>query len=308
MNDDFLYRIRTEPPAHFTATLKARLDAAPRRRAQALRFGLGALLFGTAFAMVVPGVRQSIVALLDGRETDTSSASFAPNEETPASGIEAHPPAPNDEASSTNDTSPNTPALKARSARHGSPSPPVSSVAPASSEPIATVQTPSADISPVIEEASREDAVASLPILWPVAVAPDALETTAATRRALFKLIGWSFDPVARMLKRQIPFDAGVADRSAFRLEQLASMIDEVAALDTRGSTTPSAARDEIWTGGSEFRARSHDLIEATRALREASMQGNRADVLREGARVGRACSACHDRFKFSEAERPLPR
>jgi phosphate transport system substrate-binding protein len=70
MNDEFLYQLREEPPPQFAARLKARLD----RQAKAagskswtprlLRTLTAALLLGaTAFAMMLPSVRESVRTL-----------------------------------------------------------------------------------------------------------------------------------------------------------------------------------------------------------------------------------------------------
>jgi hypothetical protein len=65
MNDEFLYRLRKQPPAGFVARLKAKLNrqSAPRRRK---RFGGGyavlALLIGGAICLAAPGVRTTVIA------------------------------------------------------------------------------------------------------------------------------------------------------------------------------------------------------------------------------------------------------
>jgi phosphate transport system substrate-binding protein len=69
MNDNFLYELRSPPPAGFAARLKARLDlqaSEARQKRRAFKwFVFGAILMGgTALAFVSPSLRQATVAMI----------------------------------------------------------------------------------------------------------------------------------------------------------------------------------------------------------------------------------------------------
>lgn len=100
MNDDFLHRIRVEPPADFLARLKSRLDKQPTepkrtRRTAALRtLALGLFFGGSVFAitlLTVNGVPESIRRLVTNPHPG-SPAETAENA-SPANGHTNHTPA-----------------------------------------------------------------------------------------------------------------------------------------------------------------------------------------------------------------------
>ena len=102
--------------------------------------------------------------------------------------------------------------------------------------------------------------------------AQEADEATKAVenRQAVFKLIGWSFDPVGKMLKNQMKYDAATVQKSAGRLEVLSPMITEAFAVDTRGKAAgvKTKAREGAWTNAADFKAKNDDLIKAVAALK----------------------------------------
>jgi len=117
-------------------------------------------------------------------------------------------------------------------------------------------------------------------------------------RQSVFKLIGYSFEPVGAMLKRQRPFDADLAQKSAARIEMLAPMIGEAFATDTRQFKVETKAREGIWTNKSDFDAKNNDLIKAAANLTTAAKSGDQKAFTQAAAAVGKACGACHDSFR----------
>jgi phosphate transport system substrate-binding protein len=90
MNDDFLHRIRAQPPADFLAQLKARLDRQPPpsasrpRRALFRTLTLGLLFGGSVFAitlLTVTGIPDAARSLIwtQHRQTDAGSDANQPN-------------------------------------------------------------------------------------------------------------------------------------------------------------------------------------------------------------------------------------
>jgi cytochrome c556 len=117
-------------------------------------------------------------------------------------------------------------------------------------------------------------------------------------RQGLFKLIGYSFDPIGGMLKNKVPFDAALAQKSAARIEALAPMITELFANDTRKFTLKTKAREGIWTSKSDFQAKNDDLVKAAGALTTAAKSGDKKATMQAAAAVGKACGGCHDNFR----------
>ncbi len=117
-------------------------------------------------------------------------------------------------------------------------------------------------------------------------------------RQSVFKLIGWSFDPVGGMLKNKVPFDAAVVQKSAARLETLAPMIGESFQTDTRKASVKTKAREAVWANNADFKAKNDDFAKASAALSTAAKGGDKKAVMQAAAAVGKACGACHDSFR----------
>jgi cytochrome c556 len=117
-------------------------------------------------------------------------------------------------------------------------------------------------------------------------------------RQSVFKLIGYSFNPIGGMLKNKVPFDAALAQKSAARIEALAPMISETFQTDTRKFQLKTKAREGIWGNKSEFEAKNQDLVKAAAALGTAAKSGDKKATMQAAAAVGKACGACHDNFR----------
>lgn len=119
------------------------------------------------------------------------------------------------------------------------------------------------------------------------------------TRQALFKLMNFSFAPLAAMLRNRIEFDAALAQKAAERVEFLAPMISDVFQQDTRQfKNIKTQARDGIWGSKAEFDAKTQDMIKAAQALTAAAKSGDRAATLKAAGAAGKACGSCHDSFR----------
>jgi cytochrome c556 len=123
-------------------------------------------------------------------------------------------------------------------------------------------------------------------------------ENAVALRQSLFKLIGYSFDPVARILRNQQPFDAATVQKSAARLEGLAPMVPEVFTVDTRKASVKTKAREGIWTNNADFKAKNDAFVKAVANLSAVAKSGDKKTVTQAAAAVGKACGACHDSFR----------
>jgi cytochrome c556 len=127
----------------------------------------------------------------------------------------------------------------------------------------------------------------------------DPMLKAVETRQAVFKVINFNSEQFFLMMKNKAPFDAGVVQRAAGRIEMLAPMIPEVFATDTRkAASAKTQAREGIWTSAADFKAKSDDLARAAAALGAAARTGDKGATMKAAGAVGKACSACHDNYK----------
>jgi cytochrome c556 len=117
-------------------------------------------------------------------------------------------------------------------------------------------------------------------------------------RQSVYRLIGYNFGPVGGMLKNKVPFDAAVVEKSASRIEMLASMIPEVFQTDTRKFQLKTKAREGIWTNKADFQSKADDLAKAAAGLGAAAKGGDKKTTMQAAATVGKACGACHDNYR----------
>ncbi len=330
MNDDFLYRIRTEPPAHFAASLKERLDAAPRRRAQALRFGLAVLVFGTAFAMVVPGVRHSIGSLFSANsvgQVEITQSATPPSPSLPT--LRVMPPEP--KVRGTDAPGIDAPGADTSGAAPAHPRaavpPPVRPASRPATRRAEISTTPANvnddqgdthDASNISDwtaaalaargrEITARDLFNSATPVWPVVTDETGARTVIAVRRALFRVITKNFEPVDAMTRKQHELDRDVVALSAYRLLRLSTMIDEAYAWDTRRWNEIEGVNSLVWNPSGVFRMEIQEFSAASRALLESAANGDPADIWRDANRVSRSCMRCHDGFTTRRYLPPRP-
>lgn len=126
----------------------------------------------------------------------------------------------------------------------------------------------------------------------------DQAKGAVDVRQSIFKLQGWTMGPLGGMLKNQIPFDAALAKTAGERLTALSQMIPAAFNADTRKFTVETDALPLIWDYKDDFDKKAADLTEASKALAMAAESGDKGMTLRAAANVGKACGACHDKFR----------
>lgn len=121
-------------------------------------------------------------------------------------------------------------------------------------------------------------------------------------RQALFKDVEKSFKPIGEMLKRKMKYDPAVVQESVAQLDPLARKIPDAFAVDTHhDSSLDTKARDNIWSGMADFKAKSDDLVKALAGLSAAASSGDEKAFRPAAIAVGKACSGCHDNYKDSD-------
>jgi len=126
----------------------------------------------------------------------------------------------------------------------------------------------------------------------------DQAKNAVDVRQSIFKLQGWNMDPMAGMLRRRIPFDAKVIAQNADRIAHLAAMIPDAFNADTRKFNVETEALPLIWDQKDDFDKKAGDLVMAAKALAMTAAGGDQGMTIRAVANVGKACGACHDKFR----------
>lgn len=144
-------------------------------------------------------------------------------------------------------------------------------------------------------------ALAAIPAVQAQEATGDGAQKAVETRQAVFKVMSYNSDLFFLMMKNKAPFDAGVVQKAAGRIETLSPMIPDTFAADTRkAGNVKTKARDGIWTNMADFKAKSDELARAAAALTAAARTGDKGATMKAAGAVGKACSSCHDNYRDS--------
>jgi cytochrome c556 len=126
----------------------------------------------------------------------------------------------------------------------------------------------------------------------------DQAKAAVDVRQSIFKLQGWNMDVLGGMLKNRIPFDAAQVKLAGDRLTALSSMIPDAFKPDTSKFNVETEALPLIWNYKDDFDKKAADLTAAAEALSMTAAGGDKGMTFRAVANVGKACGACHDKFR----------
>lgn len=126
-------------------------------------------------------------------------------------------------------------------------------------------------------------------------------------RMAVFKLLSTNMEPLANMARGRQDFDAVLAERNARKVTELALMIPEVFAVDTRGVPIYTRAKDFIWDNWDTFVDLSNELNRQAGLMAEAAASGDQSAFTQAMRATGPACGMCHDLFRFQDSDPALP-
>ena len=129
------------------------------------------------------------------------------------------------------------------------------------------------------------------------ASAEERAQTAIDTRQGLLKVVASYFGPIVGMARGQIPFDAAVVEKNAGKIAQLAPMLADVFAKDTRESGLQSGAKDGIWEDMADFKGKAATTTERAIALANAASQGKGPTMKAFGA-LGASCKGCHESYR----------
>jgi cytochrome c556 len=282
MDDQFLHRLRREPPADFAIRLKWQLDRplpTPRFKSRLI---LALAICGTAFALVSPPGHR---VLGDWFATTTSRPQTAP--------AEISSPAPSTAVSARASRVPSPPGARQPRYVPAVPSLPAPQLAPVPAA--AELEASTTDT-----QSSARPAFVPVPIVAGSLLQPPEMQAAVAVslRQGLFLNLGFVTQPLSSMLQHGAPLDFGVIRTSATRLQTLSSLIPEVVRQDTRPFVLNTRARDSIWAVPKEFESKADELISAADSLATAAATDDDVAALSAIGRIEAACNACHDGYR----------
>ena len=115
-------------------------------------------------------------------------------------------------------------------------------------------------------------------------------------RRGVYAVMGWNFGPMVAMAKGDRPYDAAEFARHA---EIVAYMSKLPLEGFVEGSETgETKAKPEIWLDMDDFKAKLEKMQVEAAKLAEVSKKGDLAASKAQLGETGKACKACHDKYR----------
>ncbi len=121
-------------------------------------------------------------------------------------------------------------------------------------------------------------------------------ETLVKQRQAAMTLQGKYMGPMGGMAQGKIPYNAAVVQRNAGFLEVLSKMPWDGFDPNTKG--VKSAALPAIWEKSDEFKKAAENFESEAAKLAQVSKSGDEAAVKAQIGATGKACGACHEKFR----------
>jgi len=288
MNDEFLYRLRVDPPLEFAVGLKGRLDAQSRvGLKRASRWGIPLLIFGAAFALALPDVRDGIVRMISGTDASTEVTHAGSRAVEPLTEAIVTVPRiayltePNDTRGIARVSRPPPIVIQSRLTQDDGLTGRVGDLAQEPQEAQMLSGDPRADSAIPNTNTRIDEAQAALVL-----------------RRSLFTVMTRATMQLLTAAGNGRSFDPDAVETHARRIQELALMIPEAFTLDTRGVALETEARDNIWTEKAQFNADARKLGAAAAALIGSLRSG---DASARSSAVGtlvQACVGCHSAYR----------
>jgi cytochrome c556 len=115
-------------------------------------------------------------------------------------------------------------------------------------------------------------------------------------RRGVFAVMGWNFGPMAAMAKGDRPFDAADFARRAEIVAYMSKLPLE--GFIAGSETGETKAKPEIWLDQDDFKAKLEKMQAEAAKLAEVAKKGDPAASKAQLGETGKACKACHDKYR----------
>jgi cytochrome c556 len=123
-------------------------------------------------------------------------------------------------------------------------------------------------------------------------------EKVAKVREAVMTVVGWNVAPMAAMAKEELPYDAAEFEKRAKRIAEMLAMTTDAFRPDTRDAVLDTESLDVIWEEFDELRRLAGEARDKARAAETVAGTGDFAQVQAAFLDLGKACKACHERFR----------
>lgn len=126
----------------------------------------------------------------------------------------------------------------------------------------------------------------------------DEMEDAQEYRQGVMNVFRWNMKAMSGMMKGKRPYDArafaGYADDLA-----KATTLDLIPGFpEDSDSGDDTDARPDIWLDFDDFKQKFENLRAAGKALSEAAAGGDKKAMGEALGKTGKACKACHDKYK----------
>ena len=128
---------------------------------------------------------------------------------------------------------------------------------------------------------------------------PNADQQAVDYREALMTVIDGVTEPLFRMQRGQLAYDAALVRRRAAELTVLSGMVGDAFTRDTRtASHLQTAALPYVWSDPASFAAAVQRMQTAAAALQQAAQGHDPAAVAPAIAALDTDCARCHRQFR----------
>ena len=115
-------------------------------------------------------------------------------------------------------------------------------------------------------------------------------------RQSAMFLVGQNFGPLAAMAQGKRPYDKDVAIKDATIVAFVSKLpLDGFVPGTDQGNTK---AKPEIWLDMDDFKAKMEKMQEETAKLADVAQQGDFDALKAQVGATGKACKACHDKYR----------
>ncbi|MCU7905834.1 MAG: cytochrome c [Candidatus Thiodiazotropha sp. (ex Epidulcina cf. delphinae)] len=128
-------------------------------------------------------------------------------------------------------------------------------------------------------------------------VMADAIERAVDYRQGVMNVFGWNMKAMGDMMKGKVAFDQEAFANHANDLAA-AARLNLMPGFPEDSESDESDALPEIWMEFDDFEGKYRDLRMRSKALSGVAESGDKAKLGEALDKTGKACKACHKKFK----------
>lgn len=123
------------------------------------------------------------------------------------------------------------------------------------------------------------------------------MEQAQEYRQGVMNVFRWNMKAMSDMMKGKRPYDAKAFAGHASDLAK-ATSLDLMPGFPEDSDSGDTDARPDIWLDFDDFKQKFENLRTASRSLDEVAAGGDKTAMDEALGKTGKACKACHDKFK----------